>query len=99
MLKKKPVKKSNKTSVVFQLDGLDNAKQVALVGEFNEWQLDSNPMKLRKDGSWATTVRLPKDQRYEFRYVVDGTEWLADEDADALVLNPFGGQNSIVDLR
>jgi 1,4-alpha-glucan branching enzyme len=99
MLKKKPIKKSDKTSVIFEVCGRDAAKQVALVGEFNEWQLESNPMKLRKDGTWSTTVRLPKNASYQFRYVVDGTEWIADEDADDLVLNPFGGQNSIVDLH
>jgi len=99
MLKKKAIKKSNKTSVVFELGGRDDADQVSLVGEFNEWQLDSNPMKLRKDGSWATTVRLAKDHSYQFRYVIDGTEWMADNDADALVANPFGGHNSVVDLH
>ena len=98
MLKKKPVKKSDKTSVVFELAGLEDVNEVSLVGEFNEWQPERHPMKLRKDGNWAATVRLTKNQQYEFRYIVDGERWMADEQADAMVLNPFGGQNSVVDL-
>jgi 1,4-alpha-glucan branching enzyme len=99
MLKKKPVKKTNKTSVVFELSGLEGVEEVSVVGEFNEWQPERHPMKMRKDGTWAATVRLEKDRRYEFRYVVNGERWMADEEADALVLNPYGGQNSVVDLR
>ena len=98
MLKKKPVKKSDKTSVVFEIGGLDDATNVAVVGEFNGWEPERNPMKRRKDGAWSVTIRLPKNQRYEFRYVVDGDRWICDEEADALVPNPFGGHNSVVEL-
>ncbi len=97
MLKKKPVKKSDKTSVVFELTGVE-ADNIAVAGEFNGWALEANQMKLRKDGSWAATIRLPKNEKFEFRYVVDGKTWMIDEDADALVPNPFGGSNSVVDL-
>ena len=98
MLKKTPVKKTNKTSVVFAALGLEDALEVGVAAEFNDWLPETTPMKRRKDGSWAATVRLPKDERFEYCFVVDGKTWVADEDADALVPNPFGGKNSVCDL-
>jgi 1,4-alpha-glucan branching enzyme len=96
---KTPLKKSDKTSVVFTIDGFDDAAAVAVAGEFNDWEPASTPMKRRKDGTWTATLRLPKNQRFEYRFVVDGENWIADDDADALVPNPFGGKNSVVDLH
>ena len=98
MLKKKPVRKTNKTSVVFEIEGFSDAADVSLAGDFNDWQPARTPMKRRKDGAWAATVRLPNDQRYEYRIVVDGQTWMTDEESDALVPNPFGGHNSVVIL-
>ena len=71
MLKKTPVKKTNKTSVVFAATGLDDAKKVDLAGEFNDWE-PKTPMKRRKDGTWSVAVRLPNDERFENRFVIDG---------------------------
>ena len=34
-----------------------NAKQVSLVGEFNEWDIQATPMKKQFDGTWE--IRLP----------------------------------------
>jgi len=96
MLKKKPIRKSKKTSVVFEIEGLDKAKAVNLAGDFNEWEPSATPMKRRKDGAWSVTVRLDNDSQYQYRYVVDGQDWVVDPDADALVANPFGGHNSLV---
>jgi len=98
MLKKTPVKKSNKISVVFEIDGFEDASELSLVGDFNDWEPTRTPMKRRKDGAWTATMRLPKDQRYEYRIVVDGQRWMTDNDADAIVPNPFGGHNSVLIL-
>lgn len=98
MLKKTPVKKTNKTSVLFQCEPLPEAQQVFLAGEFNGWEPTRTPMKRRKDGAWTVAMRLPNTGRFEYRFVVDGDEWIVDDDADDLVPNPFGGRNSVVVL-
>ena len=99
MLKKTPVKKTNKTSVLFQATGLEDATKVDLAGEFNDWgEPKSTPMKRRKDGTWSVAVRLPNDERFEYRFVVDGKTWIVDEAADEFAPNPFGGRNSVCDL-
>ena len=67
-----------------------------LVGEFNEWSAESHPMRRRKDGAWAATVRLEKGTEHQYRFLIDGDGWASDPDADRLVDNPYGGENSVV---
>ncbi len=98
MLKKTPVKNSDKVSVVFATESFVDAGSVELVGDFNAWEPGKTPMKRRKDGAWSVAVRLPKDGRFEYRFLVDGKDWIPDETADELVRNPFGGRNSVVSL-
>ena len=98
MLRKKRIKKSDKVSVTFEVPGFDSARALNLAGEFNTWHPERTPMRLRKDGVWAVTVRLPGNRCYQSRIVVDGARWMADERADELVPNGLGGQNSVVVL-
>ena len=81
MLKKTLVRKTDKTSVVFEIAGFDDASQMSIAGEFNDWQPKKTPMKRRKDGAWAATVRLLNGNRFEYCVVVDGQRWVADERA------------------
>ena len=96
MLKKTPIKNSDKVSVTFQIEEHSEADALHIAGDFNGWEPDKTPMKRRKDGSWSVAVRLNPDQRYEYRVVVDGDTWMHDDGADELVPNPFGGRNSVV---
>jgi 1,4-alpha-glucan branching enzyme len=94
MLKKKYFKTKDECEVTFELDP-DGAETVDLVSEANDWQ----PVKMskrRKDGVYYTKVRLPKESRFQFRYLVDGESWVNDNEADAYVKNEFGGENSVV---
>lgn len=99
MLKKKPVKGSDKVSVTFEVRELPEAKRVGIAGNWNDWDASKTPMRRRKDGAWAATVRFGKGERHEFRYVVDGDRWIADDDADDQVINPYGEFNSVLSLR
>jgi 1,4-alpha-glucan branching enzyme len=109
MLKKSYSKTGKSCRVTFKLDRAnlaadtaenaitaDNAKEVALLGEFNSWSPAANPMKRRKDGSFSTTISLDAGQDYRFRYLMDGDTWNNEEAADNLVPNPFGGRDSLI---
>jgi len=39
---------------------------------------------------------LDKGQEYQFKYLVDGNNWVNDTEADSLVPSPFGEPNSVV---
>ncbi len=82
--------------VTFSLPESIQAENVYLVGDFNEWDEQATPLKRGKDGTFSTTVSLEKGNEYQFRYLVNGSEWHNDWEADSYVQNSFGGDNSVV---
>jgi 1,4-alpha-glucan branching enzyme len=69
------------------------AKKVSLVGNFNDWNSQANPMKKDKKGIW--NVALPLEPgRYEYRFVADGN-WENDPSCSCRVANEFGGENCV----
>ncbi len=69
-----------------------------LCGDFNDWDEALHPMKRTEDGSLSLTVKLQAGQHYQFRYFVDQTHWENDWVADSYTANPFGSDNSIVEV-
>lgn len=89
-LKSKPV---CKVSFDFPAEAAPHAKKVELVGSFNNWE----PVNMRKvKDNYTRTLDLPVDQKFEFRYRVDGETWENDWKADAYVPNDAGTENSVV---
>ncbi len=64
-----------KTSVLFELEGALNAKQVILAGAFNGWDEMSLSMKKTTKG-WESTVPIRKGF-HAYRYIIDGS-WFTD---------------------
>lgn len=94
ILKSKPVCK-----VTFRVskEMAGDAETVALVGDFNVWDETACPMGKLKTGEFTCQLELEQGQAYEFRYLVNGTNWLNDPEADRFVANSFGGENSVVE--
>jgi len=82
--------------VTFSLPKDIQGESVCLVGDFNNWDESATPMKKDGDGSFSTIMSLEKGREYQFRYLVNGTEWHNDWQADKYVQNSFGGDNSVV---
>ncbi len=72
------------------------AKEVALAGTFNGWDLKRTPMRKEADG-WRTTLWLPPG-RYEYKFVVDG-QWMSDPREQDSAPNSFGGTNSVLMVK
>ena len=76
-----------------------SAETAHLVGEFNNWDSFSTPMKKLKKGAFTATVDLEKGRAYQFRYLLDNRTWQNDGDADRFVPTPFGdSENSVIAL-
>jgi 1,4-alpha-glucan branching enzyme len=91
-LKSKPVVK-----VTFSVPA-EEAKKVAVVGSFNEWNTKKAvALKKLKNGTFKGTVDLEKDNSYEFKYLVVGT-YVNDDQADAYAWNDFGAENGVINL-
>jgi 1,4-alpha-glucan branching enzyme len=99
MVKKTPIRGTDKVSVTFEVSPEAPVRSVHLAGEFNDWDPAVCAMKQRKDGAWAITLRLPKARAYAYRYVVDGRQWLTDDQADHTAPDGFGGANAVVILN
>ena len=74
---------------------LPTAKTVAVAGSFNSWDAKKTPMRKDSNGGWKATVSLPPG-RYEYRFVVNGTEWVTDPRAKESVDNGMGSSNSVL---
>jgi 1,4-alpha-glucan branching enzyme len=96
MLKKSYSKTGSVCRVTFKLPSEVDAKTAVLCGDFNEWKTDETPMKKLKDGSFSTTVSLAPGKAYRFRYLLDGTRWENDWEADEYLPNSHGEDDSVV---
>ncbi len=94
-LKARPVCK-----VTFTLpkEAAPEAESVCIMGEFNDWSRDANPMKRRKNGDFAVSLDLEKGRSYRFRYLIDGRKFENDWKADRYEPNPYGGEDSVVEV-
>ena len=71
------------------------ARSVALVGSFNDWDPAATPLQPAPSGGvWTVEVPLAPG-RHEYAFVVDGSRWLADPTAPAAAAD-FGPPNSVV---
>ncbi len=74
------------------------AHTVQLAGDFNNWQPAKTPLqKVGDTGAWQTKLKLPIG-RYRYRLVVDG-QWQQDPYNEMTESNPFGGFNSVVEVK
>jgi 1,4-alpha-glucan branching enzyme len=96
VIKKTPVKGSDKVKVNFVLPKDSVAGKVSVVGDFNGWDPMVHPLRPRSNGTKSVTVTLPVSQRFAFRYLDENGRWLDDEAASDYVDNGVGGVNSVV---
>jgi len=95
-LKTRPVGK-----VTFRLpaQAAPAARQVSLVGEFNDWDATATPMKRLRNGEFTVTVDLETGRSYQFRYLVENEHWTNDGEADGYRPSGFPeAENSVVDV-
>jgi len=97
-LKKQYLKTKPICRVTFSLpkEAVASARAVSLVGDFNDWNMTTTPMKRLKNGSFTATLELSRHREYQFRYLVNGLQWENDSSADKYVPNNYGSDNSVV---
>jgi 1,4-alpha-glucan branching enzyme len=79
--------------VIFSLDA-PGAKEVVLLGDFNNWDRRKHPIGKNEKGLWDKTLMLPVG-RYEYKFLVDG-EWWHDPKNDQVCYNQHGTLNSVI---
>ena len=97
-MKKAYVKTGSVCRVTFAVQPEGHVQSIAVCGEFNGWNPAEHHMKRQKDGRFTVTLSLPVGQSYRFRYLVDGVCWANDPTADASIPNPFGSEDSVIQV-
>jgi 1,4-alpha-glucan branching enzyme len=100
-LKKQYLKTRPACKVTFRISKLaaQSASEIALVGDFNAWDVQATPMTSLKNGEFTVVVELDTGTpEYQFRYLYDGKRWENDWEADGYASNgvEVEGENSIV---
>ncbi len=92
-LKTKPICK-----VTFTVPVAEEAKNVAVVGDFNNWNTKESSLKKLKNGTFKGTFYLPKENTFEFRYLIDGA-YVNDSEADGYQWNEYAGaENAVLEI-
>jgi 1,4-alpha-glucan branching enzyme len=92
MAKATSIQKKKNQKITFSVSA-PTAKKVFLVGDFNNWESETHPMKKDSSGVWKKSVMLAPSQ-YEYKFIIDG-DWKEDPQNDQVCLNCFGTVNSI----
>lgn len=69
------------------------AKEVFLVGDFNDWDVSETPMA-RSGNTWTVVVPMTAG-RHQYSFVVDGKSWSNDPTAPSAPDDGFGHTNSV----
>ncbi|MBU1162072.1 MAG: isoamylase early set domain-containing protein [Proteobacteria bacterium] len=85
--------KPKRRKVTFSLTSPD-AKEVILMGDFNQWNPKVHPMKKNKNGVWKKMTMLFPG-KYEYRFMVDG-QWKNDPENNQTRTNRFGTKNNVI---
>jgi len=81
--------------VIFRYYDRD-ATKVNVVGDFNNWSPRIDPMTDKNgDGEWTLLYSLAPGE-YEYKFVVDGSKWIADPSNPISVPDGFDGRNSVL---
>lgn len=72
------------------------ARELCLLGDFNQWDPGAHSMKKDADGVWHKTLYLIPG-RYEYRFLVDG-QWCCDPRNLNRCQNCFGSENNVLEV-
>ncbi len=73
------------------------ARSVSVAGDFNGWDPARTKLERSDGGMWTVTIPL-RPGRYQYMFVIDGKEWIADPLATEETTDGFGSQNAVLDV-
>lgn len=93
MMSEKENKTASRKKITFKLD-LPDAREVVLMGDFNQWGSKKHRMKRNNNGVWEMKVILGPGA-HEYKFLVDG-QWKNDPANPLSCANCFGSKNNFV---
>jgi hypothetical protein len=83
--------------VILELEQ-DSAKQVCVIGSFNNWKKGASEMQLGPDGKWTIRLLL-RPGKHVYKFMIDGETKIPDPKARTLEPDGFGGMNSVLEVE
>ncbi|WP_261818072.1 isoamylase early set domain-containing protein [Vibrio gallicus] len=94
MLKKRFFKTKDEVEVTFEWPKSDE-QSISIAGDFTDWQpVAMKYSKAKKAFNFKT--RFPKEEQFQFRYLINGEVWENDPKADGYAPNSLGSDNSVL---
>lgn len=91
-----PSEAARKFPVTFTFSPPAPAKTVTLAGTFNNWNKNAQPMELEAStGVWTVTLELLEGE-YQYKFVVNDSDWFHDPKQELKAPDGFGGYNSVL---
>ncbi|MEX2477574.1 MAG: isoamylase early set domain-containing protein [Gracilimonas sp.] len=76
----------------------DNADEIAIAGDFNDWEPKAlTEQQINGEKVWTGFFSIPRGE-HKYMFVVDGEEWVTDPLANMYKDDGFGNQNAIIYL-
>jgi len=96
-VKKQFIKTKPVCKVTFAVEAKESSS-VAVVGDFNNWNPSEGELAKLKNGTFKGIFELPKDNSFEFKYLIDGS-YANEPEADSYRYNEFAGsENSVLEV-
>ena len=96
-IKKQVIKTKPVVKVTFSIEAKE-ANVASVIGDFNNWNPAAGELSKLKTGTFKATFDLPKDNSFEFKYLVDGN-YVNDPESDSYAYNEFAGaENGVLAL-
>ncbi len=96
-VKKQFIKTKPVCKVTFSLEAKE-ANSVAVIGDFNNWSPSEGALTKQKNGTFKAAFDLPKENSFEYKYLVDGA-FVNEVEADSYRWNDFAGtENSVLEV-
>jgi serine protease AprX len=76
-----------------------NAREVALIGSFNDWQTEGNEMTQIRPGLWEGVVDVHARGTHRYKFLIDRSRLINDPENPLRIEDGFGGFNSLITIE
>jgi serine protease AprX len=74
------------------------AREVAVIGSFNDWQSKDCEMVQIRPGLWEAILDAPPPGTHRYKFLIDRSSWTHDPENPLRIEDGFGGFNSLITI-
>lgn len=86
----------NTCKVTFSYPLIDGVESVQVLGDFNGWDVNKAQDFKKGKKEFTAAIELPAGTSYEYRYLINGSVWENDTNADKYTQSPYYGTDNCV---